>query len=61
MTLALAVWLALGMVTILLVVMTVQLVTHDPAVCRRCVDRDARAAVRSRHPSFVPAEEWGRM
>jgi hypothetical protein len=43
------VWGSLGAVTALLVVMTWQVLTHDPSICRECVDREA--AARRRHPS----------
>jgi hypothetical protein len=42
------VWASLGVVTLLLIVMTWQLLTHDPATCSVCVDRRARGAVRAR-------------
>jgi cytochrome b len=54
------IWAAIAAFTLLLIVLTWQVLTHDPAVCRTCVERAARA--RRRHPSFVPAEdrpEWG--
>jgi hypothetical protein len=37
-----AAWAALALVTGLLVVMTWQVLTHDPSVCRECVDKAAR-------------------
>ena len=62
MTLTVLVWCALGVVTVLLIALTAQVLTHAPATCRTCVDRAARA--RRRHPSFVAPEDdprWGRM
>lgn len=53
-------WCAMTMVTVVLIVLTVSYLTHNPNTCRTCVDRAARA--RHRHPSFVPAEDhpdWG--
>lgn len=61
MTLALVFWLLMGMITLVLIVMTQSWLTHDPEVCRTCVDRAARA--RRRHPSFTGPEDrphWGK-
>jgi hypothetical protein len=41
------VWASLALVTALLIVMTWQLLTHDPSTCRTCAERTAR----ERHPS----------
>jgi hypothetical protein len=60
MTADLLIWVALAAATAALVILTYQVLTHDPGVCRVCVDRAARA--RRRHPSHVPAEDrddWG--
>jgi hypothetical protein len=43
-------WSVLAVLTVALVILTWQVLTHDPATCRVCVDRDARR----RHPSA-----WG--
>jgi hypothetical protein len=54
-----AVWVVLGVLTLVLIVMTFQYLTHDPAVCRVCVDR---AAQRRRHPTYRGPEDdphWG--
>jgi hypothetical protein len=52
------VWLVLGVLTLVLIVMTFQLLTHDPATCRTCVER----AARRRHPAYRAVEDsddWG--
>jgi heme exporter protein D len=45
------VWAALAVPVAVLAWMTWQVLTHDPALCRTCVDRRARDAARRRHPS----------
>jgi hypothetical protein len=58
MTAELAFWLVLAGFTIALIVLTYQYLTHDPAVCRTCVER----AARRRHPAWRPVEDrddWG--
>jgi hypothetical protein len=58
MTLAVLVWVALAAITVLLTVLTFQLLTHDPATCRTCVHR----AARQRHPAWRAPEDrddWG--
>jgi hypothetical protein len=58
MTLDLIIWGTLAGLTVVLVVLTFQLITHDPATCRTCVHR----AARRRHPAWRAPEdrdEWG--
>jgi hypothetical protein len=55
MTADLLIWAALACTTAILIIATYQVLTHDPGVCRVCVDRAARA--RRRHPSHVPPED----
>jgi heme exporter protein D len=51
-------WVAVGVAVVVLSVMTVQLLTHNPATCRTCVER----AARRRHPAYRAVEDsddWG--
>lgn len=41
-----AVWASLAVLTALLIVLTWQVLTHDPATCRVCVERRAAGIVR---------------
>lgn len=54
---SLLIWLVLAGLTVVLLLLTYQLLAHDPATCRTCVHRAATA--RARRP--VPVEdrpEW---
>jgi hypothetical protein len=53
MTLDLMIWLVLAGLTVVLVVLTCQVLTHVPATCRTCVHR----AARQRHPAWRAPED----